>query len=141
VQFFLLALHLETNAVTVRLPQRRESGYTVTRIRDRFGGSSMDTPLSKDSIVIASSDQVSCELGDESVILSLRNSVYYGVDPVGASVWKLLKQQRSVGELRDAMMEEYEVESRRCEADLLVLLEKMRAEGLVKVIGTVTESA
>jgi hypothetical protein len=101
----------------------------------------MDAPLSKDSIVMASSDQVSCELGDESVILSLKNSVYYGVDPVGASVWKLLKQQRSVDELRDAMIEEYDVESGRCEADLLVLLEKMRAEGLIKVIGVVTESA
>lgn len=91
--------------------------------------------------MIASPEQVSCELGDESVILSLKNSVYYGVDPVGASVWKLLKQQRSVGELRDAMIEEYDVASDRCEADLLVLLEKMRAEGLIKVIEVATESA
>jgi hypothetical protein len=108
---------------------------------DRFGVGLMDTPLSKDSIVIASPEQVSCELGDESVILSLKNSVYYGVDPVGASIWRLLKQQRSVGELRDAMIEEYDVESDRCEADLLVLLEKMRAEGLIRVIGVATESA
>jgi hypothetical protein len=101
----------------------------------------METPLSKDSIVVASPEQVSCELGDESVILSLKNSVYYGVNPVGASVWRLLKQQRSVGELRDAIIEEYDVEFHQCEADLLFLLEKMRSEGLIKVIGTATESA
>lgn len=99
----------------------------------------MDTPLSTDSIVVASSDQVSCDLGDESIILSLKNSVYYGVDPVGASVWKLLKQQQSVAELRDTIIEEYEVGSGRCEADLLVLLEAMRVQGLIKVIGAVTE--
>jgi hypothetical protein len=104
-------------------------------MRDRIGVGLMNAPLSKDSIVVASPEQVSCELGDESVILSLKNSVYYGVDPVGASVWKLLKQQRSVGELRDAMIEEYDVEAGRCETDLLTLLEKMRDEGLIQVIG------
>jgi hypothetical protein len=95
---------------------------------------SMGTPLSADSIVVAAPEQVSCALGDESVILNLKNSVYYGVNPVGASVWKLLQQQRSVAELRDAVLDEYEVESERCERELLELLEKMRSEGLIQVV-------
>jgi hypothetical protein len=95
---------------------------------------SMEAPLSADSIVVAAPEQVSCALGDESVILNLKNSVYYGVNPVGASVWKLLQQQRSVAELRDAVLDEYEVESERCERELLELLEKMRSEGLIQVV-------
>lgn len=96
---------------------------------------SMGTPLSADSIVVAAPEQVSCALGDESVILNLKNSVYYGVNPVGASIWKLLQQQqRSVAELRDAVLDEYEVESERCERELLELLEKMRSEGLIQVV-------
>jgi hypothetical protein len=96
----------------------------------------MDSPLSRDSIVVATSEQVSCELGDESVILNMNNSSYYGMDPVGSSVWKLLQQQqRSVAELRDAVLGEYDVESDRCERDLLALLEQMRGEGLIKVVG------
>lgn len=95
----------------------------------------MHLPLSTDSILIATSEQVSCELGEESVILNMKNSVYYGVNPVGASVWKLLqKRQRSVAELRDAVLDEYDVESGRCENDLLTLLEKMRSEGLIQVV-------
>ena len=95
----------------------------------------METPLSADSIVVAAPEQVSCALGDESVILNLKNSVYYGVNPVGASIWKLLQQQqRSVAELRDAVLDEYEVESERCERELLELLEKMRSEGLIQVV-------
>jgi hypothetical protein len=76
---------------------------------------------------------VSCPLGDESAILNLKNTVYYGLDPVGARVWSLLQQPRSVSELRDALLEEYEVEAERCERDLLELLEKMRSEGLIQV--------
>ena len=93
----------------------------------------MNARLSVHSIVSAVREQVSCPLGDESAILNLKNSVYYGLDPVGARVWNLLQQPRSVAEIRDALLAEYEVESDGCESDLLGLLEKMCVEGLVQV--------
>jgi hypothetical protein len=93
----------------------------------------MDADLSIHSIVIATSEQVSCPLGEESAILNLKNTVYYGLNPVGARVWNLLQQARSVGELRNALLDEYDVEAGRCESDLLELLGKMRAEGLIQV--------
>ena len=93
----------------------------------------MDAPLCVQSVVIAASEQISCPLGEESAILNLKNSVYYGLDPVGAHVWKLLREPKSVGELRDALLDEYDVEAGRCEQDLLELLEKMRGEGLIEV--------
>lgn len=93
----------------------------------------MGDRLSPQSIVVATSEQVSCPLGDESAILNLKNSVYYGANQVAASVWKLLERPRSVGELRDALVEEYEVEPERCEQDLLTLLHKMKDEGLIDV--------
>jgi Coenzyme PQQ synthesis protein D (PqqD) len=93
----------------------------------------MDPSLSLDSIVTAADEQVSCPLGEEAAILNLKNTVYYGLDPVGSRIWSLLQQARRVGELRDVLVEEYDVEAERCERDLLVLLEKMRAEGLIQV--------
>jgi len=93
----------------------------------------MDATLSVHSIVLATSEQVSCPLGEESAILNLKNSVYYGVNAVGARVWKLLQHPRSVEELRDALVDEYEVDAKRCERDLIALLEKMRSEGLIEV--------
>jgi Coenzyme PQQ synthesis protein D (PqqD) len=95
----------------------------------------MGTPLSVESVVVAASEQVSCPLGEESAILNLKNSVYYGLDPVGARVWNLLREARSVGALRDTLLDEYDVEVERCERDLLELLEKMRGEGLIEVRG------
>jgi hypothetical protein len=93
----------------------------------------MDAGLSVHSIVIATPEQVSCALGEESAVLNLKNTVYYGLNPVGARVWNLLQQQRTVGELRDALVDEYDVDAGRCERDLLELLEKMRSEGLILV--------
>ena len=94
----------------------------------------MNSPLSANTVVIATPEQVSCAVGDESVILGLKNSVYYGMNPVGASIWKLLQRQISVAELRDAVLEEYGVAKDRCERDLLDLLGKMQAEGLIQVL-------
>jgi Coenzyme PQQ synthesis protein D (PqqD) len=93
----------------------------------------MDESLRTSSIVVVAKEQVSCPLGEEAAVLNLKNSVYYGLDSVGARVWTLLQQPRSVGELRDAILSEYEVEARRCEKDLLALLESMRSEGLIEV--------
>ena len=95
----------------------------------------MDAPLSLQTTVMVSSQQVSCPLGDEAAILNMKNSVYYGVNPVGATVWNLLKQPKTVAEIRDAILDEYEVEEKRCEQDLLTLLEEMRSEGLIEVRG------
>lgn len=93
----------------------------------------MDGSLSADSIVVMATEQISCPLGEESAILNLKNSMYYGLDPVGARVWALLQQPRSVSELRDTLLSEYEVEPGQCETDLFALLEKMRSEGLIEV--------
>jgi Coenzyme PQQ synthesis protein D (PqqD) len=93
----------------------------------------VDAPLSLQTTVMVTSQQVSCPLGDESAILNMKNSVYYGVNPVGATVWNLLKEAKTVGQIRDAILDEYEVDEVRCEKDLFALLEEMRSEGLIEV--------
>jgi hypothetical protein len=93
----------------------------------------MDAALSLHSIVVAASQQVSCPLGEESAILNLKNSMYYGMNPVGTRIWTLLKEPRSVEQLRDALLNEYDVDAALCERDLLDLLGKMKSEGLIEV--------
>jgi hypothetical protein len=109
--------------------------------RRRIVASEMKGFLSVSSIVGATREQVSCALGDEAAILNLKNTVYYGLNPVGARVWDLLQQARSVAEIRDVLLDEYDVESATCERDLLALLEKMREQGLIEVRETKQQSA
>jgi len=95
----------------------------------------MDASLSLHSVIVASAEQVSCPLGDESAILNLKNSKYYGVNPIGARIWTLLKEPRSVLQLRDTLLSEYDIDENLCERDLLILLEEMKSEGLIEVRG------
>jgi hypothetical protein len=93
----------------------------------------MSEPITMDSVVAATSEQVSCQRGEEAAILNLGNCVYYGLDPLGAHIWKLVQQPKVVSDLRAAILQEYDVEASRCEADLLQLLEQLRSEGLIQL--------
>ncbi|HEY7767020.1 PqqD family protein [Longimicrobium sp.] len=89
--------------------------------------------LDSTSRVVAARDQVSADLDGDAVILNLADGVYYGLDPVGAHVWGLMAQPRTVAELRDAVVAEFEVDAPTAEHDLLELLRDMAARGLVEV--------
>lgn len=85
------------------------------------------------SIVSAASGQVFSDLAGEAVILNLNSGLYFGLNEVGASIWNLIQQPRTVSSIQDVIMEEYEVERDQCECDLLELLQRLEAEGLIEV--------
>ena len=91
------------------------------------------TTISLQSTVSAVKDQVSCNLGGEAVILSMKNGVYYSLNPVGARIWNLICEPIVVYKIRDTIMREFEVESKRCEDELLALLQDLANEGLIEV--------
>ena|SRR6266536_522936 len=93
----------------------------------------MDETISMQSIVKAKRDRLWRPLDKEIAILNLQNSTYYGLNAVGAFVWSLIQRPTSVLELRDAMLEKYEVDEPRCERELLDLLQTLLSEGLVEV--------
>ena len=82
---------------------------------------------------MAAKDQASSDLGGEVAILDLKAGVYYGLDAVGGRIWSLIQEPRTVNEIRDILLEEYEVEPEHCERDLLALLRRLADEGLVEV--------
>jgi hypothetical protein len=89
--------------------------------------------ISLNSTVVVAEGQVSSDLGGEVAILSLKNGVYYGLDAVGARIWELIQGPRTVNEIRDVLLEEYDVEPERCERDLFVLLDQLATENLIEV--------
>ena len=71
--------------------------------------------------------------GNSVVAAGTVNGTYYGLDEVGARVWSLIQEPRSVAALRDAITDEYDVEPERCERDLLALLQELEAAELIEV--------
>jgi hypothetical protein len=89
-------------------------------------------PLTPESRVVVSDEQVHTSLGDEAVILGLGDGVYYGLDAVGARVWSLLGAPRRVAEIIDVVTEEFDVGRERCEHDVLALLGELAERRLIR---------
>jgi hypothetical protein len=90
--------------------------------------------ISENSTVVVTKDQVSCDLSGEAAILNLKSGVYFGLNTVGASIWKLIQEPRTVKEIRDALVEQYDVEPKQCERDALELLQELSTHGLIEII-------
>jgi hypothetical protein len=87
--------------------------------------------FSEKTRVEAIKDQVSCDLSDETVVLSFQDGIYYGLNPVGTRIWDLIQEPRTVKDIRDSLLEEFEVEASRCERDLQTFLREMSARKLI----------
>jgi len=90
--------------------------------------------LSGQSKVVVSQDQVHCDLSVEAAILNLKSGVYFGLNTVGASIWKLIQEPRTIKEIRDVLVDEYDVEPKRCEKDILELLQELSTHGLIEIV-------
>jgi hypothetical protein len=91
--------------------------------------------ISNSTCVVAAGDLLASEFGDELVILNLRDGVYYGLEDVGARIWRLLQKPVSVPAIREALVAEFDVEPARCERDVRALLGELAAKGLIEIRG------
>lgn len=90
--------------------------------------------LSLDTMVLASPQQVSCDVASEAVLLSMRDGEYYGLNEVAASIWRLIQQPRTVLEIRDALLEEYDdIDADECERAVIGFLGEMISLNLVEL--------
>lgn len=90
--------------------------------------------ISKDSIVVASKELAAADLGDEVAILNVTNGVYYSLNPVGARIWSLIQEPRSVHDVCKMLVAEFDVDSDRCEQDAIALLQQLVENELVDVV-------
>jgi len=98
----------------------------------------MENRVSLDSTVSLRKESLFTDLDKgEAAILSLKDGVYYGLNPVAARVWHLLEERKKVSEVRDLLLKEFCVESGRLTFDLLELIEQLAALGLVEIPGEV----
>lgn len=89
--------------------------------------------LTPSSIISVTKEAVHCDVEDEVVILSMKDGIYYGLNPVGAFIWNQIQKPKKVGEIRDSILEEFDVSKDECESDLFELLNELMENKLIEV--------
>jgi len=86
------------------------------------------------SSLAPSQDAVESPVGDETIILHLKNGTYFGLDPMGTRVWALLKEGLGPLEICERLSAEYGADRETVETDVREFLGDLQANDiLVKV--------
>jgi hypothetical protein len=96
--------------------------------------------LNGETRAMATTRQLSCEVGSEIVLLQLDDGKYFGLNEVGAEVWRLLSAPRALKDVVDVLVETFEVGRGECEADLLELVSELHARRLVLLDGEIPDA-
>jgi len=92
------------------------------------------TPLTMDHVIAQGDGQVSTVVDGKAVLMSVDNGKYYNMDDIGTRIWTMIETPTAVGAVCDQMVQEFEVERAVCEADVLVLLNKLLENDLIRVV-------
>ena len=71
------------------------------------------------------------QVGDETVLLHLGSGTYYGLDSVGQSIWLLMRDGKTLAEICDLLLQEYDVTREALARDVVELADKLLAQGLI----------
>ena len=92
--------------------------------------------ITPDCVVVAAEAQVSCEIEDEAALLNLDTGVYYGLDPMGAYIWRLLASPILVRTLQQQIVREFDANADVVEKDVTDFLNEMLSAGLLELKST-----
>ena len=88
-----------------------------------------------DKKLAPSGDAIASAVGDETVILQLKNGAYFGLDAVGTRIWELLKEGHSPAAICAQLAGEYDVTLEVLVADVRRLLGELEANEIVADAG------
>lgn len=87
-----------------------------------------------EAVVAVPKSVMARRVGDEVIVLDLKGGEYYGLPAVGARIWELLLDGKSLVHVADAIAREYDVDRAIAEDDVIRLVIELRDKGLLVLV-------
>ena len=98
------------------------------------GAKFVNTVWSDDTVVVRALDSLSAAVGNETVLMNVRDGKYVGLDPIGSAIWNNLENPVSIAVLCSSLHAVYAAEPEALRKDVEAFLEKMCALNLIAVV-------
>lgn len=72
------------------------------------------------------------DMDGEKVMFSIVNGKYYNLGEVGGAIWDLLQEPNSINGMVSQLQEEYDVDEKTCEMQVMEFIAMLHKEGLIK---------
>ena len=90
--------------------------------------------VTADTCVRISPSVYARDFGAELVLLDFGRGEYFGLDELGAEIWRLLESGKAIGIVADAVVARYEVPREQALQDVVGLVSHMQSQGLVALL-------
>jgi hypothetical protein len=90
--------------------------------------------LDLSSVVARVEQQVTAMLQHELAVLDINDSKYYGLNGIGAFIWRSIEDQGRARSVVEAVLDNLDVSRECCEEDVLSFLRELSDAGLVRVV-------
>ena len=74
------------------------------------------------------------KVGVETVMMNIENGDYIGLNEVGTDIWEKIDSPRSVSEIIDQLIAEYDVNAEQCTRNTLTYLTQMHAMDAIEIV-------
>ncbi len=78
---------------------------------------------------------VASDIDGETVMMSIENGEYYGLDDIGSRIWELIEKPVKVSDLIDTLLERFDVDRETCKKDVLKFLNELNEDRILVVKG------
>ena len=95
------------------------------------------TRLKLDSIIQRDSEIIAVEMGNETVMMGIDQSKYFGLNEVGTTVWENIEKPITIQALVHVVRKNFDIEEKDCLADILELVSDLMTQGLARVVPSV----
>ena len=97
--------------------------------------------MTRDAVVSRLPGLIEAEVDGELVGLHVDKGNCFGFNKTATRVWGLIEQPRSIGQICEALVAEFEVEPDECERQVRDLLADLEREELVRIEPALDEKA
>lgn len=90
--------------------------------------------INHQSIIQRSNKLVSSNMDGETVMMSIENGEYFGLNPVGSRMWELIENPIEVDALIELLLDEFDVSHEQCEIETMEFLNHLLDKKLLTII-------
>ena len=87
--------------------------------------------LNLNTVVCRHKDILSSSIDEETILLSIENSKYYGIDPVGSTIWQIMETPISLENIIITLQSQYNVPQMQCHDDVFQFVESLLKKNLI----------
>lgn len=89
--------------------------------------------ITTNTVISQIEEIVDSDIDGETVMMSIENGEYYGLDDIGSRIWELIARPIKVSDLIDTLLERFDVDRETCEIDVLKFLNELNEDRILEV--------